>query len=142
VIKQYISHCAGLLKKGLRVKSQNPEDSITCQQIKICNKYGAEFVESPVYLKVGISLNVRTGLIPINGLRYPVEGDASGWFIWAGEELSEDPEFFVPLCVEHLTEWCPAVLPYLGLAPGWRFLIAGEYEDVWYDESLLVTDSE
>ena len=25
---------------------------------------------------------------------------------------------------------------YLGLAPGWRFLIAGDYEDVWFDERL------
>jgi hypothetical protein len=26
---------------------------------------------------------------------------------------------------------------YLGLALGWRFLIAPEYEDVWYDTNLL-----
>jgi hypothetical protein len=27
--------------------------------------------------------------------------------------------------------------PYLALPPGWRFLIAPDYEDVWFDESLL-----
>jgi hypothetical protein len=27
---------------------------------------------------------------------------------------------------------------YLGLAPGWRFLIAPGYEDVWFDEILLL----
>ena len=31
-----------------------------------------------------------------------------------------------------------STLPYLGLAPGWRFLIAPGYEDVWYDEKLLL----
>src|SRR5262249_4805049 len=33
------------------------------------------------------------------------------------------PNFFVPLHVSHLAEWCPAALKFLGLAPGWRFLI-------------------
>ncbi len=112
---------------------------ITEQQKRICNKYGAPFVECSEVLRVGIARNVKTGLIPINGMRSPVEGNMTGWFIWAGEVFSEDEDFFVPLCVEHLTEWCPAVLPYLGLAPGWRFLIAGEYEDVWQDDSLLDT---
>jgi hypothetical protein len=30
-----------------------------------------------------------------------------------------------------LTSWYPMVLKYLGLAPGSRFLITPEYEDVW-----------
>jgi hypothetical protein len=36
-----------------------------------------------------------------------------------------------------VAEWCPAVLPYLELPPGWRFLIALGHEDVWEDPSLL-----
>ena len=88
-------------------------------------------------MTVGITLNLRHGVTPLNGLRHPVEGDMTGWFLWAGEAFSEDPEWFKPLCVEHLPEWCAAVQPYLGLAPGWRFLIAGDYEDVWFDETLL-----
>ena len=88
-------------------------------------------------MKVGIALNVREGLMPINGLRHPPEGDTTGWYIWAGEELSGEPGFFKPLHVEHLPNWYPEVQKYLGLPPGWRFLIAGDYEDVWYDESLL-----
>lgn len=87
--------------------------------------------------KVGIAKNVRDGIWPMNGLRHPVAGDTSGWYIWAGEELSDDPEFFVPLHVEHLAEWSPIVIPYLALPPGWRFLIAPGHEDVWFDESLL-----
>lgn len=75
--------------------------------------------------------------MPINGLRHPPEGDTTGWYIYAGESLSDEPDFFKPLHVKHLDEWCPQVKKYLGLAPGWRFLIAGDYEDIWYDESLL-----
>ena len=48
-----------------------------------------------------------------------------------------DSDFFKPLHVEHLADWCPEIRKYLGLPPGWRFLIAGDHEDVWYDESLL-----
>jgi len=28
-------------------------------------------------------------------------------------------------------------MKYLGLAPGWRFLVAPNYEDVWEDYDLL-----
>jgi len=87
--------------------------------------------------KVGISLNVRQGLMPLNGLRHPPEGDTCGWYIYAGEELPDRPDFFVPLHVEHLAEWSPQVIKYLGLPPGWRFLLATGYEDVWYDPALL-----
>ena len=105
------------------------------EQKKMCEKYHSPFYETPPNLKVGISLNVREGIHPLNGLRHPPEGDTCGWYIWAGEALSDDPDFFVPLHVAHLEEWCPAVIKYLGLAPGWRFLIAPpSYEDVWKDE--------
>jgi hypothetical protein len=107
------------------------------EQKNICEKYGVNFFESPPELKVGISLNVKNGLQPINGLRHPPEGDTTGWYIWAGEDFSDDPDFFVPLHVKHLDEWCPEIVKYLGLPPGWRFLIANDYEDVWEDPSLL-----
>jgi len=107
------------------------------QQQLVCEEYGSPFYESPVFLKVGISLNVKAGIWPINGLRHPSEGDTTGWYIWAGEEFSTDPDFFVPLHVEHLKDWCPMIIKYWGLAPGWRFLLAPNYEDVWQDPELL-----
>lgn len=106
-------------------------------QKQVCRKFGAQFLSAPDASKVGISLNVRDGVVPINGLRHPPEGDTSGWYIWAGEELSNGTEFFKPLHIEHLDNWCPQIKKYLGLAPGWRFLITNAYEDVWFDESLL-----
>jgi hypothetical protein len=68
---------------------------------------------------------------------YAPQGDTNGWYIWAGEELRRDPDFFEPLHVSHLAEWCPAVTRFLALAPGWRFLIAPDHEDIWFDASLL-----
>lgn len=86
--------------------------------------------------KVGIAHDIRSGELPINGVRHLPENGTCGWYLWAGETLSEDPAFFVPLHVAHLAEWCPEVLPYLELPPGWRFLIAPGHEDVWFDPDV------
>ena len=111
--------------------------AIEVLQKEVCKVHGAVFLASPHSFKVGISENVRDQLEPINGLRHPPEGDTTGWYIWAGEELSDAADFFRPLHVEHLDHWCPRIQKFLGLAPGWRFLVTGEFEDVWFDDSLL-----
>jgi hypothetical protein len=107
------------------------------EQRAVCRKYGASYWPCARGSKVGVARNVLAGDLPLNGLRHPAERGTCGWYIWAGEELSESPDFFVPLHVEHLQESCPIVLRFLGLAPGWRFLVAEGYEDVWEDASLL-----
>jgi hypothetical protein len=112
-------------------------NEIVQKQKEICQKWQTDFLESPLDSKVGISENVKSGTLPINGLRMYPEGDTSGWYIWAGEELSKDNDFFKPLHILHLAEWIPNVDKYLGLLPGWRFLIANDYEDIWFDEELL-----
>ncbi|KRF31683.1 hypothetical protein ASG93_04925 [Paenibacillus sp. Soil787] len=109
---------------------------IESQQI-ICVKYGAAFLESDLNEKLGIALNMRDNLFPINGLRHKPENGTCGWYIWAGDGFSEDPDYFVPIHVRHIDEWDPKLKKYLGLGPGWRFLIADDYEDVWFDQSLL-----
>ncbi|MEN6293936.1 MAG: hypothetical protein ABFD07_18205 [Methanobacterium sp.] len=107
------------------------------RQQKICEKFGAVFCAAPNSLKLGISLNVRDHIYPINGLRHQAKGDTTGWYVWAGEgEPSTEIDFFKPLHIIHLNEWCPEIIPYLGLPPGWRFLITPNYEDVWFDEYL------
>lgn len=110
---------------------------LTDTQKELCARYGAEFMEAQEDSKLGISLNVRNGVLPINGLRHRPTQDTTGWYIWAGEDLPTDSDFFHPLHVSHIDDWCPSVRKYLGLCPGWRFFIASDYEDVWFDESLL-----
>ena len=107
----------------------------------VCQQHNQPFAPPKAGAKLGIAANVRSGALPINGLRHPPTDETCGWYIWAGEELSDDPDFFLPLHVEHIDEWAPTVAKFLGLPPGWRFLIAGEYEDVWEDLSLLQHDS-
>jgi hypothetical protein len=86
--------------------------------------------------KVGIALNVRSGLLPINGVRCLPEHGTSGWYVWAGESISTDPEFFQPLHTQHLEEWCALAMRFLCLPPGWRFLVAGDHVDVWFDPEV------
>jgi hypothetical protein len=107
------------------------------RQKLICEKYGSSFCLPPEVHIIGIAKNVRGGVEPIHGLRHPIFEDTSGWYVWAGE-YSDDPNFFEPLHILHLRDWNPKILEYLGLEPGWRFLIdSNGYEDVWFDENLL-----
>ncbi|MCU0392516.1 MAG: hypothetical protein MUE81_15495 [Thermoflexibacter sp.] len=107
------------------------------EQIEVCNRYRTIFLESPENSILGISENVKEGILPINGIRYPEENGTCGWYIWAGEELPDSPDFFVPLHVKHLEDWCPLIIKYLGLPAGYRFLVTPDYEDVWEDEEIL-----
>jgi hypothetical protein len=111
--------------------------NIRQSQLEICRRYGTECVPLNLELKLGVSQDFFSGTFPLNGLRHPPEGDTCGWYSWSGEEMSPADDYFQPLHVFHLIERCPEVIPYLGLAAGWRFLIANNYEDVWFDSALL-----
>lgn len=116
----------------------NIEIEFILKQKAICEKYRADFLESGFNKFIGVALKSFDKFqMPVNGLRHPVENKQSvGWYVWTGEYSSEN-DFFQPIHVSHLLEICPRVLNYLGLPPGWRFLFDNEYEDVWYDETLL-----
>jgi hypothetical protein len=106
------------------------------QQRGVCRARDQQYVPANPESKVGFALQTL-GLLPINGLRHLPQGDTNGWYLWCGERMSSDPDFFAPLHTRHLIERCPAVLKFLGLPPGYRFLVAGDYVDLWFDASLL-----
>lgn len=112
-------------------------DEVRQEQERICTKYGAGKFDYPPGAKVGIARNIRDGALPINGVRISPEGDSSGWFIWGGE-WSNAPDFFIPLHLEHLKEWCPSAIPFLLLPAGWRFQVAPNHEDVWFDSEVQI----
>lgn len=103
----------------------------------VAGRYQAGRLPVPAGWMVGVAQDVGSGLLPINGLRHPPSGRSCGWYIWAGGEPSSADDFFVPRHVEHLGPVGRWVLPYLVLPPGWRFLIAPDHEDVWFDQELL-----
>jgi hypothetical protein len=118
----------------------SPDAEVVAQQIAICEKYQVPHTPPRYDLKVGI--NLGDDLWPVNGHREsedPAFDQLSGWWMWNGQRdiAQDDPDFFDSLHGWHLPERCPIVMPYLGLPPGWRFLIAPDYEDVWYDPKLV-----
>jgi hypothetical protein len=104
-------------------------------QEDICKKFGSLYSPPDADKRLGIALS-SLSLLPLNALRHPAEHGTCGWYIWGGE-FSYDDDFFQPLHVCHLVEHLPALVPYLGLAPGWRVLLAPGHIDVWYDPMLL-----
>ena len=122
--------------KVTQMASFNQE--IIKQQTDICLKYGAANSPVDTLHKVGISKEICKRRFPINGLRHPPINDTSGWYIWFGiDPPTEEGDYFDPMHISHLLDYCPEVIPYLALSPGWRFLITPEYEDVWFDKNLL-----
>jgi len=107
---------------------------ITSQEI--CARYGSEFSPPVPSQKVGLALGSLHSR-PLNALRHPPQNGTCGWYIWGGTEMSQDRDFFQPLHVSHLAEYCPDLLPFLGLAPGWRVLLAPGQTEMWFDENLL-----
>lgn len=81
------------------------------QQI-VCQRFGAEFQLSDPARVIGVARNIHNDkLFPINGLRHPPEGKTTGWYVWRGEELSTEDDFFQPLHVRHLHQICPEIIP-------------------------------
>ena len=114
-------------------------ESLEEVQRRICRTHGAPFEPPARGSKVGIALQTM-GRIPIHGVRIRPTETVCGWYIHAGE-WSDDPNFYQPMCVEHLEEYCRFALPFVCLPPGWRFLTDGRgYIDVWYDEAVLQRD--
>ena len=106
-------------------------------QRAFCLEHNAEFAPALPQSMLGYALSTK-GRLPVNGLRHLPEGDTCGWYIWSGEEFLDAEDFFAPLHATHVYEDQPELTKLLGLAPGYRFLIAGDYLDVWYDAALLL----
>ena len=102
---------------------------------QICQRFGTEYMPPSGGQKVGIALG-SLGNVPIHAVRLYPEGGTSGWYIYGGE-CSTDADFYQPLHIAHLAERCPSIIPYLALPPGWRVLLAPDFEDVWFDGGLL-----
>jgi hypothetical protein len=115
--------------------------NISAEQIEeiqraFCRKQAAQYMATPSDTKTGFARSTK-GRVPVNGLRHPPKGETSGWYVWCGQEFSDAADFFDPLHTRHLYEEYPDLVKLFGLPPGYRFVLASDYLDVWYDASLL-----
>jgi hypothetical protein len=108
-------------------------ESLQELQQRICGTYGAGYKPPAPGSKVGLAIQTL-GRVPIHGVRPAPTATTCGWYIYAGDEWSDDPDFYKPLCVEHLADYCEFALPFVCLPPGWRFMTDGKgFMDVWQD---------
>lgn len=112
------------------------EQKATPKQLEICHRFCAEVVPPNAEEKLGIALS-SLNKVPLHAVRGLAINGTCVWYIWGGE-YSPDPDFYQPLHVAHIAEYCPQIHPYLALAPGWSFILAPGYEDVWFDPENLV----
>ena len=107
-------------------------------QRRLCRRFGVEAIPPRRRTMIGVARGRDPGLLPLNAVRHPPVGQTNGWYVWRGGPIPQDQnEFFSPSHVEHAVDEFPQLLPYLALPPGWAVILAPEYEDVWFDESLL-----
>lgn len=87
-----------------------------------CEVLGSGFWPIELDQKIGISSNVKDGIVPTNRLRHVPEADTTGWYIWAEKKWTQATIFFLPRHVKHLDVWNSEIWKFLALPPGWRFL--------------------
>jgi len=104
-------------------------------QRDICAKYATWFEPCLGSDRAGLATSTLK-LTPSYGVRMANSDGSSSWYIWNGPR-SESPDFFQPVHAAHLAAYIPSVIKYLGLPPGFRFIIdeAG-YEDVWFEPEV------
>lgn len=108
-------------------------ESLQALQRRICRTYGAGFVPPAPGSKVGLAIQTL-GRVPIHGVRLTPTETTCGWYIHAGDEWSDEDDFYKPLCVDHLEDYCKFAMPFICLPPGWRFMTDGKgFIDIWQD---------
>lgn len=115
-------------------------NDLIAEQTAWCAARDVPYFGLDLHKKVGISRELLANPLaasPLCGVRHTPSATTTGWFLWSGEN-DGSPDFFVPLHARHLLERHRHLLPLLGGAPGWCFLLAPEedYEDVWFDPAI------
>lgn len=110
---------------------------MTEDQEGVCRRLNVACESPTSHSKIGVEKDMNTKKYPLNGLRHYPVGETNGWYIWSGGEVSPRSDFFEPVHTFHICEELPEIYKYLGLPPGWRFLVAGDHEDLWFDAQLL-----
>src|SRR5690554_114468 len=91
----------GCCRTRLRWRSGTPQSQALCiwsimrilREQTICEWAGVEPQKPEAGTKLGIALGTL-GSGPINGVRHKPENGTNGWYIWCGEVMSQDDDFF------------------------------------------------
>ena len=126
-------------------------------QVSICKRFSVKPLATLDLFKVGIALNIRSGLQPVNGLRLNPKGDSSGWYIlweeldkWANDigliqNIITVKPFYLPeysIGIKDLTDECQASLDGADVGDDWseevqRWQDEGDFVFVWEQEYYM-----
>lgn len=97
-----------------------------------CEHYNAEFTPPEQNQLVAISEGVLEGSHEIEGVRYPSPDHMSGW--WLTTDLyNGDVNSLKTVHFSHVAEARPEIAQYMALPFGYRFVLGGQNEHVWFD---------
>ncbi|WP_083302265.1 immunity protein Imm33 domain-containing protein [Burkholderia multivorans] len=98
-------------------------------QLDTCRRYDLPDCAPEDMVAVAIS---TLGKMPVYGTRISLPaGGIVSWFFHCGE-YSDAADFYQPVHTDHLAELLPAVIKYLRLPHGSKFIIDDNgFEDVW-----------
>ena len=97
-----------------------------------CEHYKTDFIPPTQEQLVTISEGVLEGAHEIEGVRYPSPDHMSGW--WLTTDLyNGDVGSLKTVHFSHIEEALPQVSQYMALPFGYRFVLGGESEHVWFD---------
>jgi len=106
-------------------------------QQEVCARNGVVHVAVPQHAHVNVTSKLLEGTHFVYGLRLAPTDDRTGWFFWTEELFPPLPRFSAIQVAEFEERW-PEVIKFLGLPPGWRFVVDGYgYEREWEDRSFL-----
>ncbi|WP_010604482.1 immunity protein Imm33 domain-containing protein [Pseudoalteromonas maricaloris] len=103
-------------------------------QQECCENYRAQYTPVDEEQMVVISDGVYEGL-PLEGVRYPSPDHMSGWWLTT-DEYNGDTSSLKTVHFTHIVEHRPEVAIYMALPPGYRFMLGGQEEHVWFDEEV------
>ncbi|NRB25796.1 hypothetical protein [Shewanella sp.] len=101
-------------------------------QQECCEGFKAQYTPLEEDKMVVISKGVYEGH-PVEGVRYPAPEHMSGW--WLTTDLyNGDTDSLKTVHFSHIIENRPEIAIYMALPSGYRFVLGGEDEHVWFDE--------
>lgn len=114
-------------------------DEVSNLQKECCDHYEAALIPPTEELLVVISKGVYEGVVPIEGVRYPSPKHMSGWWLTT-DEYDGNTESLITVHYSHIVEKRPEVAIYMALPFGYRFLLGGEEDCVWFDTEVAEED--
>jgi hypothetical protein len=94
----------------------------TVEQRSICERVGSAIVSVDPTMKVGVAL-ATINKLPLNALRHAPAGETAGWYIWGGEALADDEDFF-NRCMPRIWRSSTSAFAIPCTGAGWRVLLA------------------